>query len=53
MGFLQVLESKVEHDGLNFVSYINITTTNSGYVKCVANNSLGEDEHIVTYLVTG
>lgn len=39
--------------GLQHTSYLTITAKKSGYIRCYANNSLGEDSAMSPYFVTG
>ncbi|KAF2903029.1 hypothetical protein ILUMI_03161 [Ignelater luminosus] len=43
---------KQEYQNTLLKSYLNITANDSGYVRCFANNSLGNDTSIREYLVT-
>ncbi|KAF5286422.1 hypothetical protein FQR65_LT12603 [Abscondita terminalis] len=43
---------RTESKGLLLISYVNITSNKSGYVMCVANNSLGTDSSKVGHFLT-
>lgn len=52
MLYFKVNETRWERKGLSKISYLGLKSIKSGYVKCFAQNSIGEDEVTKTLYVT-
>ena len=46
-------ETRSFKKGLQVISSLEIKSLNTGYVKCLAVNSIGEDSAVNAYYVTG